>query len=176
MTFDDNIPDRPVWLITLADLSLLLVGFFVFLKASETDPRALAAQIRAGFVEERAPAMPVDIAAVGGFAVGSAEIVDASAALDWARSAARDPRTRLHVTGEVDNTPGDVDPLTGSGPILAVAARLVRSGAISPERILLSTGRGQRRAVLTLGYDGGRQVSAARQPAIAARPQQGTQP
>ncbi len=182
MTFDDDIPDRPVWLITLADLSLLLVGFFVFLKASETDPRALAAQIRAGFVEERTPAMPVDIAAVSGFAAGSAEIVNASAALDWARSAARDPRTRLHITGEVDGSPGDVDPLTGSGPILAadraraVAARLVRSGAISPERILLSTGRGQRRTVLTLGYDGGRQDPAARQPAIAARPQQGTQP
>jgi hypothetical protein len=179
MTFEDeDRPGRPTWLVTLADLSLLLVGFFVFLKASETDPRALAAQIRAGFVAESAPAMPVDIAAVSGFAAGSAEIVDASAALAWARAGARDPRTRLHVTGEVDGTPGDVDPLTGSGPILAadraraVAARLVRLGAVSPERITLSTGRGQRRTVLTLGYDGGRQLPAARQPAIAA-PTQG---
>jgi flagellar motor protein MotB len=153
----------------------LLVGFFVFLKASETDPRALAAQIRAGFVAEAPAAMAVDIAAVSGFASGSAEIVDASAALDWARAAARDPRTRLHVTGEVDGTPADVDPLTGSGPILAadraraVAARLVRSGAISPDRITLSTGRGQRRTILTLGYDGGRQGAAARQPAIAGQ-------
>lgn len=161
MTLDEETPGRPVWLITLADLSLLLVGFFVYLKASEADPRALAAQIRAGFVEKHAPAMPVDIATIGGFAPGSAEIADASAALDWARAAARDPRTRLHVTGEVDGTPGDVDPLTGSGPILAadraraVAARLVRSGAVSPDRILLSTARGRRRAVLTLGYDGG---------------------
>ncbi|WP_213979651.1 hypothetical protein, partial [Sphingomonas sp. dw_22] len=48
------------------------------------------------------------------------------------------------------------------------AARLVRAGAVSPDRITLSTGRGQRRTVLTLGYDGGRQLPAARQPAIAA--------
>lgn len=174
MTFEEETPGRPVWLITLADLSLLLVGFFVYLKASEADPRALAAQIRAGFVAEAPAAMPVDIAAVNGFTAGSAEIVDASAALDWARAAARDPRTRLRVTGEVDGTPADVDPLTGSGPILAadraraVAARLVRAGAVSPDRITLSTGRGQRRTVLTLGYDGGRQLPAARQPAIAA--------
>lgn len=178
MTFEDDPPGRPVWLVTLADLSLLLVGFFVFLKASEADPRALAAQIRAGFVAEAPAAMPVDIAAVSGFAIGSAEIVDPGAALDWARAAARDPRTRLRVIGEVDGTPRDVDPLTGSGPILAadraraVAARLVRSGAVSPERITLSTARGQRRAVLTLGYDGGRQMPAARQPAFAG-PRQG---
>jgi hypothetical protein len=44
----------------------------------------------------------------------------------------------------------------------------VRSGGVSPDRITLSTGRGQRRDVLTLGYDGGRQGAAARQPAIAA--------
>ncbi|MET0307198.1 MAG: flagellar motor protein MotB [Sphingomonas sp.] len=183
MTFEDeDLSERPTWLITLADLSLLLIGFFVYLKASEADPRALAAQIRAGFVAESPAAMPVDIAAVNGFAGGSAEIGDAAAALDWARAAARDPRTRLHIIGEIDGTPGDVDPLTGSGPILAadraraVAARLVRSGAISPDRITLSTGRGQRRAVLTLGYDGGRQATAARQPAIAAPVRQGSQP
>ena len=180
MTLEEENNHRPVWLITLADLALLLVGFFVYLKASETDPRALAAQIRAGFVSEAPAAMPVDIAAVSGFATGSAEIPDASAALDWARAAARDPRTRLRVTGEVDGTPGDVDPLTGSGPILAadraraVAARLVRSGAVSPDRITLSTGHGQRRTVLTLGYDGGRQDPAARQPAIAVPNRQGS--
>ncbi|MES2441665.1 MAG: hypothetical protein V4574_02460, partial [Pseudomonadota bacterium] len=85
------------------------------------------------------------------------------AILDWYHHPERDPRTRLKVTGEVDGSPGDVDPLTGSGPILAadraraVATLLIRAGAVAPGRITISTGKGQRRAVLTLGYDGGRQ-------------------
>ncbi|WP_448662869.1 flagellar motor protein MotB [Sphingomonas sp. CJ20] len=170
----DDPPARPVWLITLADLSLLLVGFFVFLQANPIEPRALAAGIRAGFGVAEAPAMPVDLAMVTGFAPGSMQPADASAAIAWARAAARDPRTQLRIIGEVDGSAADVDPITGSGPILAadraraIAAMLVRSGAVAPERIALSTARGQRRAVLTLGYDGGRQAVAGRQPAAAA--------
>lgn len=158
-------PARPLWLITLADLSLLLVGFFVLLQANQRiDPQALAAGIRAGFGAHDAapaPAMPVDLAIVGGFAPGSAEARDAEAAIAWARAAARDPRTRLRITGEVDGTPADVDVATGSGPILAadraraVAALLVRAGAVAPERIAIATATGKRRALLTLGYDGG---------------------
>ena len=161
---DEESPARAVWLVTLADLSLLLVGFFVFLQTNQVEPRALAAGIRAGFgVAEAEPAMPVDIAAVAGFASGSAVPGDARAAIAWARAAARDPRTLLTVTGEADGTHADVDPGTGSGPILAadraraVAALLVRTGAVAPGRIRISTAAGQRRAVLTLGYDGGRQ-------------------
>jgi hypothetical protein len=162
MTFKDDEPSRPIWLVTLADLSLLLVGFFVFLKASEADPRALAAQIRSGFVADATP-MPVDLATVTGFAAGSPEPGDAGGAIAWARDSARDPRTRLRITGEVDGSAGDVDPATGSGAILAadraraVAALLVRAHAVAPDRVTLVTGSGQRRAVLTLGYDGGRQ-------------------
>lgn len=165
MSFDDtdDAPGRPVWLMTLADLALLLVGFFVFLQANQSmSPQALAAALRAGFAAEPA-AMPVDLATIHGFEAGSATLPDSAAALAWARAAAHDPRTRLKITGEVDGTPSDVDQLTGSGPILAadraraVAALLIHSGAISPERIAIVTGTGQRRAVLTIGYDGGRQ-------------------
>ncbi|MCW3846904.1 flagellar motor protein MotB [Sphingomonas sp. LB-2] len=160
----DEAPGRPIWLITLADLALLLVGFFVFLQANQQlGPRELAAAFRAGFTSEP-PAMPVDLAVVKGFEPGAAEPFDVSAALAWARGAARDPRTQLKITGEVDGSAGDVDPATGSGAILAadraraVAAQLVRSGAVSPDRITIATAIGQqRRAVLTLGYDGGRQ-------------------
>ncbi len=162
--FDEDEPGRAVWLVTLADLSLLLVGFFVFLQASRIDPAKLATGIRSGFgADSAAPAMPVDVATVTGFAPGSAVVLDSAAAIEWARMATRDPRTRLRVTGEVDGTAADVDPATGSGPILAadraraVAALLVRAGAVAPGRILLSTGRGQRRAVLTLGFEGDRQ-------------------
>jgi len=165
MTFDDldEAPARPVWLMTLADLALLLVGFFVFLQANQAmRPQELAAAFRAGFAS--APtAMPVEMATVQGFAPGSAVLTDTASALAWARDAARDPRTRLKITGEVDGSAADVDPVTGSGPILAadraraVATLLIRSGAVSPERIAITTGEGKRRAVLTLGYDGGRQ-------------------
>jgi hypothetical protein len=164
MTQEDESPPRPLWLTTLADLALLLVGFFVFLQANQLDPRTLALSLRAGFGAARPlPAMPVEIAAVSSFASGSAEPVDTAAALAWARAATTDPRTRLHITGEVDGSAADVDRATGSGPILAadraraVAALLIGSGAVSPDRLNIATGRGQRRAVLTLGFDGGRQ-------------------
>ena len=35
-------PTKPLWLMTLADLALLLVGFFVLVQASEQRPRAIA--------------------------------------------------------------------------------------------------------------------------------------
>jgi flagellar motor protein MotB len=162
--FDEDEAVRPAWLMTLADLSLLLVGFFVFLQATQVDPAKLAAGIRSGFgVSETAPApMPLDLATATGFTAGSALPANTASALEWARTAARDPRTRLRITGEVDGSAADVDPTTGSGPILAadraraVAALLIRAHAIDPSRIVLSTGRGQRRAVLTLGFEGDR--------------------
>jgi len=164
MTLEDDLPARPIWLTTLADLALLLVGFFVLLQANQVDPNTLAAGFRAGFgIKEQTPAMPVDLAAVTGFAPGSARLPNGAAALTWARTAASDPRTRLRIIGEVDGSTEDVDPVTGSGPILAadraraVAAMLVRAHAVAPERIAIVTARGQRRAVLSLGYDGGRQ-------------------
>jgi len=165
MSFDDTdeAPARPVWLMTLADLALLLVGFFVFLQANQSlSPQALAEALRAGFSSEPV-AMPVDLATVRGFETGSAVLPDSAAALAWVRTAARDPRTRLKITGEVDGTPADIDQLTGSGAILAadraraVASLLIHSGAIAPNRIDIVTGAGQRRAVLTIGFNGDRQ-------------------
>lgn len=166
MTMDfleDEPPARPVWLMTLADLALLLVGFFVFLQANRMDGPALAASLRAGFgITEAPPAMPVEIAAVG-FAAGSAEPGDMTGALAWAQAAARDPRTRLRIGGQVDGSPQDVDPATGSGAILAadraraVAARLVAAGAVAPDRIRIATAIDQRRALLTIGFEGDRQ-------------------
>lgn len=165
--FDEEEPGRAVWLVTLADLSLLLVGFFVFLQASQVDPAKLAAGIRSGFSTRETAStpvpMPVDIATVTGFTPGTPIPTETASALEWARAAARDPRTRLRITGEVDGSAADVDAATRSGPILAadraraVAALLVREHAIAPERIVISTGRGQRRAVLTLGFEGDRQ-------------------
>ena len=162
--FEDEAPARPVWLMTLADLGLLLVGFFVFLQPHQMDGKALAASLRAGFgATEAAPAMAVEMALVAGFAPGSAAPGDSQAARDWAHAAARDPRTRLRITGETDGSPQDVDPVTGSAAILAadraraVAALLIASGAVSPGHIQIATAIGQRRTLLTLGFEGDRQ-------------------
>ncbi|RYD59243.1 MAG: flagellar motor protein MotB [Sphingomonadales bacterium] len=153
-----------MWLTTLADLALLLVGFFVFLQANQMDGKALASSLRAGFGDtEIASAMPVDIARVAGFAPGSAVPSTMESALAWARTAARDPRTRLNITGETDGSPEDVDQRTGSGAILAadraraVAEILVTSGAVSPARIRIATATGKRHALLTIGFEGDRQ-------------------
>jgi hypothetical protein len=159
MTIAEDDRTRPLWLTTLADLALLLVGFFVFLQASQVDPATLSASFRAGFGVQDKAAMPVEVAAVR-FAPGSAIPSDAGAALTWARSATRDPRTRLRIAGEVDGSASDIDPATGSAAILAadraraVAALLVQEGAVSPARIAIATGRGERRVLLTLGYAG----------------------
>lgn len=160
--WDEIAPARSVWLITLADLALLLVGFFVLLQANrELDRETLLAGLRAGFgVEQTTPApMAVAAARVEGFAEGSA-VTGMAGALGWARDSARDPRTRITITGSTSGV-RDVDPATGSAAILAadraraVAAALVRSGAADPARIVILTDPGKHRAVtLSVGFAG----------------------
>jgi hypothetical protein len=156
---------RPVWLITLADLALLLVGFLVFLQASRADPTKLAQGFRAGFDAAPAPApMPVEVAGMAGFAPGSATLPGSpAAAVAWARATVRDPRVALTVTGQVDGSAEDVDPLTGSGAVLAadraraLAAALAAAGAVPAGRLAIVTGRpGRRAATVTLGFAGPR--------------------
>lgn len=163
-TFPDARPTKPLWLITLADLALLLVGFLVLVQATSLDKAALSQGLRAGFgVETEVAAMPVAAGALGGFAPASATIAQPLTALaDWASDAARDPRVKLHIAGSVDGSTADVDPATGSGALLAadraraVAAALVAARAIAPDRIILSTSErpGQRRVLVTLAFTG----------------------
>ncbi|WP_353204096.1 flagellar motor protein MotB [Sphingomonas sp.] len=167
--FDPALPDiapaRPVWLMTLADLALLLVGFFVFLQASEQlDKGALAKGMREGFgVYDRAVArepMAVSAGSVTGFAVGSAVLRQPPDALiGWARDSTRDPRVVLRVAGAVDGSADDVDPVTGSGAVLAadraraVATVLLVTHAVPADRVTLSAARPGRRAVtVTTGF------------------------
>ncbi|MEG8014827.1 hypothetical protein [Sphingomonas sp. 22R3R2A-7] len=178
--YPDRQPGRPLWLITLADLALLLVGFFVLLQATQTAgdrplaPRALAAGLREGFgapatataeiARPRFPAAPaaLPVAAAGmlDFAVGSAALPTSPAALaGWASDAVRDPRVQLTVTGSVDGTPGDVDPVTRSAAILAsdraraVAAAIAQ---VAPGRVTLATSptTGRRAAIVTQAFVG----------------------
>jgi hypothetical protein len=170
--FPEDLPGRPIWLMTLADLALLIVGFFVFLQAAPPiDGRALASSIRAGFGVATPPlpsAMPVELARVDAFTAGSAVLPPSPGVIEWARGAARDPRTHIRSLGETDGSRADVDAATGSAAILAadraraVAAMLVRSGAVSPARIAITTDTdggkpGLRAVTLTIAYPGHRQ-------------------
>ena len=154
-------PSRPLWLVTLADLSLLLVGFFVFLQATAQKPRqdqaAIEAGIRQAFGGSAEPRLAVDANAIAGFAPGSASLPGSIGAIqDWAHDAVGDPRTRLVVTGYADGSAADR--LDGSSLALAglradtVAAALT---AVPRERIRLgaSVAPGARRVLLTISYD-----------------------
>lgn len=162
----DEAPGRPLWLITLADLALLLVGFFVLIQSRQLDHRALAEGLRAGFgvtapVRAAPEPMPLSIAAMLDFAPGGAALPSSPDSLAaWARTALRDPRVTLTIAGSTDGTAEDVDPLTRNGAVLAadraraVAAAL--SSVVPPDRLLIRTsGRPQgRRVSLSLGYAG----------------------
>ncbi|MFL9840130.1 flagellar motor protein MotB [Sphingomonas sp. ST-64] len=171
--WDEIAPARTVWLITLADLALLLIGFFALLQANRAIDRAtLLEGMRAGFGIE-APAIPdpmaVGRARIDGFAPGSTR-ADMRAAIDWARGVARDPRIRITVSGSTDPH-GDVDAETGSAAILAadrarfVAVALVADGAVSPDRLTLEVAPGSRRAVtLSVGFAGESQIQSGDTP------------
>ncbi len=162
--FPDRVAGRPVWLITLADLALLLVGFFVLLQARQLDRRALASGLRSGFSAPAPAPMPVAAAGLLDFAPASARLPASPAAtIAWARAVALDPRVVLTVTGTVDGSHTDVDPATGSGAVLAsdraraLAAALAAAG-VAPGRLSItgSARPGRRAAIVTLGFTGPR--------------------
>ncbi|MGI4731943.1 MAG: flagellar motor protein MotB [Janthinobacterium lividum] len=137
--FPDRAAARPTWLVTLADLALLLVGFFVLMQARGPDGRALAGAMREGFgspADAPAPVrrpMPVAAAALGGFAPASAASSGSPrAVIDWARDVARDPRTTLTITGSTDGSVADVDPATGSATILAADRARALAAVLAP--------------------------------------------
>ena len=167
MTFEDfpePAPARPLWLITLADLALLLVGFLVLVQATNIDRRALAAGLREGFGVSTAAeeeAIPVAAAGMMNFVPGSAALPAAPAGMvAWAREALRDPRVSLRIAGSVDGTAADVDPGTRSGAVLATdRARAVAAALadVAPGRMTVTTTRpGHRQVVVTLAFSGER--------------------
>jgi len=151
-TLFDPAPTRPAWLVTLADLALLLVGFLVLVQTLDRD--RLGAAMRAGFGNDAA-ALPVAAAALTGFAPGSAALPRPPRAVAaWSLDAVRDPRVTLTLTGEAD----DADPATGSPAILAadraraLAGALVAAG-VPPTRLAIAARRGPARAVtVTLAF------------------------
>lgn len=167
----DPPPARPLWLWTLSDLALLLVGFFVLVQA--TDRRAVTQGLREGFggtppaaasgdarpITPTPDAIPLESGAVG-FAAGSAEPIDAAAILDFANASLRDPRVSLRVMGSTDGSAADRDPATGSAPMLAsdraraVTAFLIAHG-VAPARISMAApATGRRGAIVTMSFTG----------------------
>lgn len=157
-TWPEPAPAKPLWLVTLADLALLLVGFFVLLQASD-HPRVVAEALRAQFGGERAAPAPVMASGMLDFAAGGATLPEDPAALvAWAREATRDPRIALTVTGSVDGSRADVDPSTGSGAILAADRARALAAVLAPVSpritITTSTTPGRRAAIVTLAFAG----------------------
>lgn len=164
--FPPSAPMRPIWLVTLADLALLLLGFLVLVQTTErADRKALVESLRDRFgVPAAAPApMPVAAYASPDFAPGSATLTATpEPMIAWAKDALADPRVALNVAGAIDGSAADVDPATGSGPILAAdRARAVVSALsaahVATGRIVIATNPrpGQRRAMVTLAFAGG---------------------
>jgi len=162
-------PTKPLWLVTLADLALLLVGFFVLIQASEK-PRAITDALRQSFGGAPAPAaLPVMAAGLLDFAPGSAALPDSPAAvIAWAREAVRDPRVALTVTGSTDGSAADVDPATGSAALLAADRARSLAAALAPvgPRITVTTSNrpGRRAAIVTLAFVGEQSNTMDQQP------------
>ena len=145
---------RPLWVVTLADLALLLVGFLVLLHARQDDA-AIARALQARFGGE--PPLAVAAEQVAGFAPGSAALPGSPAQLrSWASEQLRDPRVLLTVTGSVDGSPADVDPATGSGELLALDRARAVAAQLPPARVRTATARAGRRVTVTLAFAGER--------------------
>lgn len=128
-------PSKPLWLVTLADLALLLVGFLVLIHANGApDGTALVRGLRAGFGAVDAPLPPMPVAAAGmSFAPGSAALPGSPDSLiAWAREATRDPRVTLTITGATDGSAADVDAATGSAALLATDRARAVAAALAP--------------------------------------------
>jgi flagellar motor protein MotB len=166
-------PDaRPVWLTTLADLALLLLGFFVLVMATEGQDRTrLAAGMRAAFgvdpvdlTPARPAPMSLEAARVRGFLAGDDGLPDGGAAIArWARAAAADPRVTLTLSGGATGG-DDVDPDTGSIAVLAqaralaVAQALVAARAVRPEQLRIAAHDAmparEAQVIVTIGFAG----------------------
>lgn len=161
--FPERAPSR-AWLVTLADLALLLVGFFVLLQANKTvPPQEIVRGIAAGLGTPAPAPMAVAAERIDGFAPGGVTAPTIPPrVIAWAKEAARDPRLALTVAGTTDGSPADRDP-TGNATLLAVdraravAAALADAGVPTERLTIVNADRDAARGrtvIITLGFAG----------------------
>ena len=142
---------RSSWLVTLADLALLLVGFLVLVQAT-TNREALARSLRGRFGAPVEAPVPVAATAVA-FAPNDATLTQAAPLIAWAREALADPRVVVTVTGSVAAAErGGV--LLATDRARAVVAALVGAGLPADRLAIASTRAAGARATLTFAFAG----------------------
>lgn len=155
---------RARWVMTLADLFMLLVGFFVMLHAAEArhQTSAMTAAVKRALGVKVARGQPervaLDANALTGFSAGDAALPAAVwPVAQWLRQAAADPRSRVLVTGHSDDREAD----RSTGGLMVAAARadsvaraIVKTGAVPASRIDLaaSAGGADRRVDITISF------------------------
>lgn len=146
-------PARAPWLVTLADLALLLLGFMVLVQAS-TNRDAVARSLRERFGTVEA-VVPIAATAIG-FAPGSAAAGDTAPLVAWARDALADPRVTVTVTGSVarDEGGGEGGVLLAADRARVVTAALAAAGLPTDRLQLATSSAAGRRATLTLAFVG----------------------
>lgn len=145
-------PAVPRWAVSFADLSLLLLAFFVLLHAGNA--RQVAAGARAAFANEPAAGPLLDARAAALFEPGEARLLPAARARlqGIGRTAAAARRGLLIQTSGVDGGGRRLDAWELSAARAAALARALEGGGMLEQRIEIAFAReeeesGQRLAV-----------------------------
>ncbi|MFW2830473.1 hypothetical protein [Sphingomonas sp. ID0503] len=137
-------PRRSNWVVTLADLALLLVGFFAMVQAvsgrGDKAKAEMTAGLRAEFLGQAPEALTVDINRVTDFAG-----YDRAALAQWARAASADPRSHIVVSGYGANL------AAAAAHAEAIADGLSAEGFISERRIEIEAHRAAGRPRVDIG-------------------------
>lgn len=145
----------PRWILSFADLCLLLLCFFVILNAQKGDPKRVAEGIRAAFGDAVPAATRTDTRAALLFEPGEAVLTPAAAR--WlgglGRQAAAAGTDVLIVSDGLDPATARLDGWELAAARVAAAGRGVRAGGLSEAHVTLSIpamGGGGHRAAQTL--------------------------
>ncbi|TVV69629.1 flagellar motor protein [Sphingomonas solaris] len=145
----------PRWILSFADLCLLLLCFFVILNAQKGDPKRVAQGMRAAFGEPAPAAARTDYRAALLFEPGEAVLT--APAARWlgglGRQAAAAGADVLIVSDGLDPATARLDGWELAAARVAATGRAVRAGGLSEAHVTLSIpamGGGRHRAAQTL--------------------------
>lgn len=131
----------PRWAVSLADLALLLLGFFILLHASTADRSRVTASIQTAFAAEAPrPSSRFQASAAGLFEPGEARLTPAARARMQAigASAARSAqRVSIESVGK-DGASNRFDGWELAAARVAAVARAVEEGGLAEQRIAIA--------------------------------------